>query len=77
MWKARVLTRHVDHCDDTGDRTQLHNYILQTYAHIFEQEPAIRHAIPDPADDCTDADWIRSMVRFVRQLETRGPLPQS
>lgn len=62
MSHARAILRAVETCDQEGDRKPLHNFILQKYNGILSSSPEHWEMIPDPADDCTDDEWLRASI---------------
>lgn len=57
MAHARTVLRHVQHCDETGCRSVLRNYILQKYQTFFANSLEYRMLRPDPTDEITDQEW--------------------
>lgn len=72
MCHARKIFRAALACDEEGDRRLLHNYILTTHAKLLRQDPTLWLSIQDPADECTDSDWLKASLCSLLVLKNRA-----
>lgn len=61
MYRARAICRGMRLCDETGQRSDLHNFILKEYEEILDKCTVFRGCLPDPAEDITDT-WMKETL---------------
>ncbi|CAE7480465.1 unnamed protein product [Symbiodinium sp. CCMP2592] len=67
LYVIRSLLRLVERCDRTGS----HNFILGYYVDTLRWHPALRDALPDPAEEDKALDeWARVVLAAVHSIMT-------
>ena len=68
MRHARTVVRHVEDCDDTGNRSGLFNYILDAHKNAMAEHVEYRWMLPDPADEITNSMWLKQALNVLVAL---------
>ena len=66
--RARDLLRSMQVCDEEGHRQDLHRIVRQLCPFDVDEHARFLPMVPDPADDCTDSEWINANLQFLHLI---------